>query len=112
MSMPHQHLTLFSYDTSMIASLTGLMTHLPVDVLGVSRMDTMHLASCYEGSEADGGSSGCDISHRGGPPGFVQQRGDGELFWADYVGNYTFTTLGRYSSAIAIASALTCLVLL
>ena len=54
----------------------------------------MHLASCYQGSEAEGGSQGCDISHRGGPPGFVQLQGEGTLFWADYIGNYTFTSLG------------------
>lgn len=59
------------------------------------RLDTFHLASCYEGSEAEGGSNGCDISHRGGPPGFVQLQGEGTLVWADYVGNYTFTSLGE-----------------
>lgn len=61
----------------------------------ISRLDTMHLASCYQGSEAEGGSQGCDISHRGGPPGFVQLQGEGTLFWADYIGNYTFTSLGN-----------------
>ncbi|KAK9814968.1 hypothetical protein WJX73_003605 [Symbiochloris irregularis] len=61
----------------------------------ISRSDTCHLASCYEGPETDGGSAGCDISHRGGPPGFVHIEGDDTLYWADFIGNFTFTTLGN-----------------
>ncbi len=38
---------------------------------------------------------GCDMSHRGGPPGFVQVSPDGAtLRWADYTGNDLFNTLG------------------
>ena len=55
----------------------------------MSRADTFHLAICYMGSEEEGGTSGCDISHRGGPPGFVQLKGDGTLVWADYVGKHS-----------------------
>lgn len=78
------------------------------------RLDTMHLASCYQGSEAEGGSQGCDISHRGGPPGFVQLQGEGTLFWADYIGNYTFTSLGaqlpKFSNQLSVYTTLHALV--
>ncbi len=35
-----------------------------------------------------------DVSHRGGPAGFVQWDGD-SLIWPDYRGNYYFNTLGN-----------------
>lgn len=44
---------------------------------------------------AGDGVVGCDVSHRGGPPGFVQVSGQGTLRFADYIGNFTFTTLGN-----------------
>jgi hypothetical protein len=37
---------------------------------------------------------GTDISHRGGPPGFVRVEGDA-LWWPDYPGNNMFTSLGN-----------------
>ena len=60
------------------------------------RCDTFFLASCVmdEAQLAPGGSKGCDISHRGGAPGFIQVQESGVLTWADYIGNMTFTTLG------------------
>jgi len=40
-------------------------------------------------------ANGCDASHRGGPPGFVQVDGGGAtLLWPDYVGNWMFNTIG------------------
>jgi uncharacterized protein len=36
-----------------------------------------------------------DISHRGGPPGFVTIGGDGDLIVPDYRGNRYFNTLGN-----------------
>ena len=63
---------------------------------GVCRTDTIFLASCYYGDlEAGDGVVGCDVSHRGGPPGFVHISGPGTLRFADYIGNFTFTTLGE-----------------
>lgn len=60
------------------------------------RADTLYLATCYFGDLQGGdGVQGTDASHRGGPPGFVQVSGPGTLRFADYVGNYTFTTLGE-----------------
>jgi len=39
---------------------------------------------------------GADVSHRGGPPGFVQVSDDGStLTWPDYQGNMMFQTLGN-----------------
>jgi hypothetical protein len=36
-----------------------------------------------------------DVSHRGGPAGFVQVAADGRLLVRDYVGNSFFNTLGN-----------------
>jgi predicted pyridoxine 5'-phosphate oxidase superfamily flavin-nucleotide-binding protein len=36
-----------------------------------------------------------DVSHRGGPPGFVAARGDGTLLVPDYPGNSMFNTFGN-----------------
>lgn len=43
----------------------------------------------------DESTVGADVSHRGGPPGFVHITTDGRLQWADYIGNYFFQTLGQ-----------------
>jgi predicted pyridoxine 5'-phosphate oxidase superfamily flavin-nucleotide-binding protein len=44
----------------------------------------------------DGASAGSDVSHRGGPPGFVSLSDDGRsLMWPDYLGNGFFNTLGN-----------------
>ena len=43
-----------------------------------------------------GAAAGSDVSHRGGPPGFVALAGDRRtLRWADYTGNDMFNTLGN-----------------
>ena len=39
-------------------------------------------------------TAGADISHRGGPPGFVHEDGD-VISWPDYSGNNMFNTLGN-----------------
>lgn len=60
------------------------------------RADTLFLASCYEGPlQGSKGLRGCDISHRGGAPGFLHLKDSSTITFADYVGNYTFTTLGE-----------------
>ena len=38
---------------------------------------------------------GVDISHRGGPPGFIEVGPDGRLWMPDYSGNLLFNTLGN-----------------
>lgn len=62
--------------------------------------DTFFLATC--GSKAAPGPApaqphaGCDVSHRGGPPGFVECGADGlSLQWPDYAGNSFFMSLGN-----------------
>lgn len=62
----------------------------------IKSADTLFLATCWFGNlEAGDGVVGCDTSHRGGPLGFVQVEKPGTLQFADYVGNFTFTTLGN-----------------
>lgn len=53
----------------------------------VARADTFFIASA-------GGAHGVDISHRGGPPGFVGIEGS-TLHVPDYAGNRYFNTLGN-----------------
>ena len=53
----------------------------------VEGSDTLFIASC---NGAD-----MDISHRGGPRGFVRLARDGRLWLPDYSGNFMFNTLGN-----------------
>ena len=49
--------------------------------------DTFFIATAHP-------THGADVSHRGGPPGFVQVEGN-RLTWPDYPGNNMFNTLGN-----------------
>jgi len=53
--------------------------------------------SFYVASYVDAGQSGrqVDVSHRGGPAGFVRIDADGVLTVPDYAGNLFFNTLGN-----------------
>lgn len=53
----------------------------------IRRSDTFFLATIAQGH-------GADVSHRGGPPGFVELAGD-VLTWPDYAGNSMFNSLGN-----------------
>lgn len=59
----------------------------------VARADTFFVASAAD--SASGPPAGADISHRGGPAGFVTVRGD-RLTVPDYRGNRYFNTLGNF----------------
>lgn len=55
--------------------------------------DTFFIASQALTGEVSGGA---DVSHRGGPPGFVEVEADGSaLSWPDFAGNRFFNTLGN-----------------
>ena len=54
----------------------------------VQRADTFFIASAHP-------SGAVDVSHRGGPPGFLRIRDDGLLVVPDYAGNNFFNTLGN-----------------
>ena len=61
--------------------------------------DTFFVATSYAGSAEDAANPcaayiGCDVSNRGGPPGFVRVLGPSALKWPDYIGNFFFQTLG------------------
>lgn len=61
----------------------------------VAGADTLFIASAHpQARHADSAAAGVDVSHRGGPAGFVQIR-DGALLVPDYVGNSFFNTLGN-----------------
>lgn len=53
----------------------------------IEASDTLFIASCH--------GDDIDISHRGGPPGFVHVGADGRLWLPDYSGNLMFNTLGN-----------------
>ena len=57
----------------------------------VRAADTFFIAS----HAADPTAGGTDVSHRGGPPGFVSVDDAGTLSWPDYAGNFLFNTLGN-----------------
>lgn len=55
--------------------------------------DTFFLASAAPERPHD---RGCDVSHRGGMPGFVAVSDDGMIItWPDFEGNYMFNTIGN-----------------
>ncbi|HEY6179815.1 MAG TPA: pyridoxamine 5'-phosphate oxidase family protein, partial [Kofleriaceae bacterium] len=60
----------------------------------IARADTFFVATAARTGEPTGG---VDISHRGGPPGFVRVVGD-TLTIPDYPGNRYFNTLGNLVS--------------
>lgn len=57
----------------------------------IARADTFFIASA---NPSGGALHGVDVSHRGGPPGFVRQEA-GALVWVEYPGNNFFNTLGN-----------------
>ena len=59
----------------------------------ISDADTFFIASGYQGAK-ESPSSGADVSHRGGQPGFVEIEGN-QLIFPDYRGNNHFNTLGN-----------------
>ncbi|WP_046112596.1 pyridoxamine 5'-phosphate oxidase family protein [Aquincola tertiaricarbonis] len=60
----------------------------------VSRADTLFIASRAPAT-ADRPAGGADVSHRGGPPGFVKIEDAHTLLLPDYSGNQMFMTLGN-----------------
>jgi predicted pyridoxine 5'-phosphate oxidase superfamily flavin-nucleotide-binding protein len=63
----------------------------------VRACDTAFIASVSE-NPAQGGREGVDVSHRGGPPGFIHVDANGaatRLTLPDYRGNFLFNTLGN-----------------
>lgn len=62
----------------------------------IAAADTFFIASAHPDSgRTDDPSAGVDVSHRGGPAGFVRVQGDGTLLAPDYTGNSFFNTLGN-----------------
>jgi predicted pyridoxine 5'-phosphate oxidase superfamily flavin-nucleotide-binding protein len=62
----------------------------------VARADTFFIATAHPQSLASGAAShGVDVSHRGGPAGFVRAGDDGMLCVPDFAGNRFFNTLGN-----------------
>ena len=79
--------------TSRIEESGGRLSARAVERVRAS--DTFFIASAGRGGSMQ---EGVDVSHRGGPPGFVtvtEHQGRTVLEWPDYRGNYMFNTLGN-----------------
>ena len=63
----------------------------------IAAADNFTIASHHAG-EAGVASVGADVSHRGGPPGFVRVQDANTLEFPDYPGNNLFNTLGNIAS--------------
>lgn len=64
----------------------------------IRRADTLFIASASGARPGSARADGIDVSHRGGPPGFVQVTAAPEgvrLTLPDYLGNHFFNTLGN-----------------
>jgi uncharacterized protein len=67
----------------------------------VQRADTVFIASAAPQARAHAGADGVDVSHRGGPPGFVHLHDEGGatvLTLPDFRGNQFFNTLGNITA--------------
>jgi hypothetical protein len=65
----------------------------------IGRADTFFIATAHPQAALVGAAAtpacGVDVSHRGGPPGFVRLEGECMLAVPDFVGNSFFNTLGN-----------------
>ncbi len=62
----------------------------------IAAADTFFIATAHPAAAAGAlAAHGVDVSHRGGPPGFVAREGHRTLTVPDYVGNRFFNTLGN-----------------
>lgn len=62
----------------------------------VAAADTFFIASAHPAAaQTRSPEAGVDVSHRGGPAGFVRLQPDGSLLAPDYTGNSFFNTLGN-----------------
>lgn len=62
----------------------------------IQNADTFFVASCTSAHNGEPGTYDCDISHRGGRPGFVHAT-DREITVPDFSGNLYYNTLGNFS---------------
>lgn len=60
----------------------------------IQNADNFYIATHHPG-EGDHSSSGADVSHRGGKPGFVRVDNDQSIIFPDFSGNFYFNTLGN-----------------
>jgi uncharacterized protein len=81
-------------EVSRAVSITQSDQLSPEDRILIESADTFFIASANLRKE-DGESYGADVSHRGGPQGFVRVGAEGELTVPDYIGNFFFNTLGN-----------------
>jgi uncharacterized protein len=62
----------------------------------IASADTFFVASAHPSAGRDGvDAHGADVSHRGGPPGFIHFTDDATFSIPDYQGNHFFNTLGN-----------------
>ena len=78
------------------APIEGLSTLSPQALALVAQADTFFVATAHPHSATSSDPRhGVDVSHRGGPPGFVRVDHPGQLSVPDFSGNFYFNTLGN-----------------
>ncbi|PRW50820.1 pyridoxamine 5 -phosphate oxidase [Chlorella sorokiniana] len=88
---PAQQAMAAAADTFFIASTSG-----PAPAPAESDSDAAGSGGSGGSLPAAAAAFGHDMSHRGGPPGFVQVEEEGRVLrWGDYEGNFMFNTLGN-----------------
>lgn len=85
------------YAPTPLAGAPRQLDRLDDDALAiVTGADTFFIATAHpQARESADPATGVDMSHRGGPAGFVRVLDDGRLQVPDYVGNSFFNTLGN-----------------
>lgn len=71
------------------------VTREPLVALDDSARQLISDATTFFVASSPGGGALPDVSHRGGPPGFIRLEADGVLTIPDYAGNFFFNTLGN-----------------
>jgi predicted pyridoxine 5'-phosphate oxidase superfamily flavin-nucleotide-binding protein len=60
----------------------------------IQRSDTLFIATSYNTGK-ENPAFGCDVSHRGGKPGFVRVESDRTFIFPDFTGNFLYNTVGN-----------------
>lgn len=82
-------------DAELISQDSEDFTQLTTESIAlIERADNFYIATSHSDTKK---TSGADVSHRGGKPGFVRVLDDSNLEFPDYSGNNHFSTLGNIS---------------
>ncbi|MCG8490201.1 MAG: pyridoxamine 5'-phosphate oxidase family protein [Sneathiellales bacterium] len=78
-----------------LKSVRTTFTSFKSDIVALIEQSETFFVASSAGEDVNDQTGGCDMSHRGGQPGFVKVDGK-KLYIPDYLGNFHFNTLGNF----------------